>query len=61
MVTTVGVGGGSLLLGLLFERGGYGLAYAVAAGLSGVAFCILVAAGALPDANRDAESSAQGR
>jgi len=60
-VTTVGVGGGSLLLGLLFERGGYGLAYVVAAGLSCVAFCILAAAGALPDANRKGESLAQSR
>lgn len=51
-LTTLGVASGPLLLGLLFEQGGYGVSYTVAAVISGVALVVLLAAGPLTDGNR---------
>ena len=51
-LTTLGVAGGPLLLGLLFEQGGYGVSYTVAAILSGMALVVLLVAGPLTDGNR---------
>ena len=47
--TTVGVASGPLLLGTLFEYGGYELAYGVASGLCVAAILVLLVAGDLPD------------
>lgn len=51
-MTTLGVASGPLMLGVLYEYGGYHLSYLLAAGLSCLALLILVLAGPLPDGNR---------
>jgi len=48
-ITTVGLAVGPLLLGLLYEAGGYGTAYITVAALSAVAVVTLLVAGGLPD------------
>lgn len=55
-MTTLGVAGGPLLLGLLYEFGGYGLSYLLAAALSLLALLVLLLAGRLPDGNLGAPS-----
>ncbi len=50
-MTTMGVASGPLLLGLLYEVGGYGMSYLLAAVLSILALIVLLFAGPLPDWN----------
>jgi len=50
-LTTLGVAGGPVLLGFLYDFRGYELAYLVAAGMSGLAAAVIFAAGATPDGN----------
>lgn len=47
-ITVLGVAGGPVLLGLLYDAGDYSLAYLVAAGLSAVGWLVMLAAGATP-------------
>lgn len=51
-MTTLGVAGGPLLLGLVYQAGGYDLSYFLAATLSVLALVILLFAGAIPDGDR---------
>ena len=51
-MTTLGVASGPLLLGVVYEYGGYSMSYLLAAALSSFALLVLVLAGPLPDGNR---------
>lgn len=48
-ITVLGVAGGPVLLGLLYDAVDYRLAYAVAAGLSGAGWLVMAAAGPTPE------------
>lgn len=51
-LTTWGVAGGPLLLGVLYEFGGYDLSYLAVSVLSLVALLVIVLAGPVPDGNQ---------
>lgn len=50
-ITVLGVAGGPVLLGLLYDAVDYRLAYLVAAGLSGAGWLVMAAAGPTPEEN----------
>jgi len=56
-ITTLGVASGPLLLGLVYESGGYSMAYYLAALLSWLALTMLVLAGPVPDGDAGPGSS----
>lgn len=56
-MTTLGVAGGPLVLGLIYESGGYSMSYYLAAILSCLAVGILTLAGPLPDGDAGPDSA----
>jgi len=56
-MTTLGVASGPLLLGVIYEYGGYAYSYFLAALLSGLALLVLLGAGPLPDGDSRSQQS----